>query len=153
MWEKVRVQGGAYGGMVSFDANSGSFNYLSYRDPNLNGTLDNYDGVPNFLRELQISENELTKSIIGTIGDLDGHLLPDAKGYVSMLRYLTNNSEDDRQKYREEILNTKAEDFNEFAEYLEKVKEKGIVTVLGSAEAIEEANQERDNFLNVKQVL
>ncbi len=153
MWEKVRVQGGAYGGMISFDANSGSFNYLSYRDPNLNDTLDNYDGMPKFLRELKISENELSKSIIGTIGDLDGHLLPDAKGYVSMLRYLTKNNEATRQKYRDEILNTKAEDFNDFAEFLEKVKEKGIVTVLGSVEAIEEANKERDGFLKVTQVL
>lgn len=153
MWEKIRVQGGAYGGMISFDPNSGTFNFLSYRDPNLIDTLDNFDGAPDFLRELKISENELTKSIIGTIGDFDGHLLPDAKGYVSMLRYLTGNTKEDRQKYRDEVLNTDAKDFNIFAESLEKIKMNGIISVLGSAEAIAEANKERDGFLIVKQVM
>ncbi len=153
MREKIRVQGGAYGGMISFDPNSGAFNYLSYRDPNLFDTLDNYDGAPNFLAELKISDSELTKSIIGTIGDIDGHLLPDAKGFVSMQRYLTKNTEADRQKYREEILSTKAEDFNVFAESLEKIIDNGLIVVLGSAEAIREANQDHDGFLNVQQIM
>ena len=40
LWEKVRVQGGAYGGFCLFDHRSGGFTYLSYRDPNLLATLD-----------------------------------------------------------------------------------------------------------------
>jgi len=39
------VSGGAYGGFCNFDSHSGMFTYLSYRDPNLLGTLDNYDGT------------------------------------------------------------------------------------------------------------
>lgn len=31
LWDRVRVVGGAYGGFCSFDPQSGSFNYLSYR--------------------------------------------------------------------------------------------------------------------------
>ncbi len=38
LWEKVRVQGGAYGGFSVFDPGSGVFTYLSYRDPNLLAT-------------------------------------------------------------------------------------------------------------------
>jgi Zn-dependent M16 (insulinase) family peptidase len=41
----VRVSGGAYGGFSDFDSHSGMFTYLSYRDPNLLKTLDNYDGT------------------------------------------------------------------------------------------------------------
>jgi Zn-dependent M16 (insulinase) family peptidase len=43
--DRVRVSGGAYGGFCDFDSHSGMFTYLSYRDPNLLGTLDNYDGT------------------------------------------------------------------------------------------------------------
>ena len=43
MWENVRVKGGAYGGFAVFDRLSGVFNFLSYRDPNLLKTLENYD--------------------------------------------------------------------------------------------------------------
>lgn len=44
-------------------------------------TLDVYDGTSNFLRELEMDEDSLTKAIIGTIGDVDSYQLPDAKGY------------------------------------------------------------------------
>ena len=46
LWEKVRVQGGAYGGFCVLDHRSGNFTFLSYRDPNLLETLDIYDQTP-----------------------------------------------------------------------------------------------------------
>ena len=49
LWEKVRVQGGAYGGFSAFDTHSGTFTFLSYRDPNLLATLDTYDKTVDFL--------------------------------------------------------------------------------------------------------
>jgi len=69
----------AHSGSVSVSA--GVFTYLSYRDPNLVKTLDNYDGTVQFLRELEMDNDALTKAIIGTIGDVDSYQLPDAKGY------------------------------------------------------------------------
>ncbi len=153
IWERIRAQGGAYGGMFLFDSASGSLNYLSYRDPNLLSSLDNYDGTSEFLKELEISDAELTKSIIGTIGDMDAYQLPDAKGFTSLSRYLTGYSDEDRQNHRDQVLSTKAKDFKEFAMYVEQVIENGHVIVLGSAEAIEEANNERAGFLNVKKVM
>lgn len=44
LWDTVRVMGGAYGGFTKFNPVSGLFSCLSYRDPNLGKTLDNYDG-------------------------------------------------------------------------------------------------------------
>ena len=43
LWDKIRVQGGAYGGQCSFDRYSGGFTFVSYRDPNLLASLDTYD--------------------------------------------------------------------------------------------------------------
>jgi Zn-dependent M16 (insulinase) family peptidase len=153
MWEKIRVQGGAYGAFFVFDSNSGSLNYISYRDPNLLASLENYDGTPAFLHELEISDAELTKAIIGAIGEMDGHQLPDAKGYSAMTRTLTGYTDEERQKVRDQVLSTMVEDFKAFAKSLEAVIEKGQVAVLGSAEAIEEANKEREGFMKVKKVL
>ena len=153
LWDKVRVQGGAYGGFSVFDQNSGIFDYLSYRDPNILSTLDNYDNTVKFLRDLDLSDSELTKSIIGTIGDFDAYLLPDAKGYQSMLRHLTNYTDEARQRTRDEVLGTTAQDFKQFADVLQRVAEHGEVVVLGSAEAINKANAEKGQFLEVKKVL
>lgn len=141
LWEKVRVQGGAYGGFSVFDMKSGLFNYLSYRDPNLLSTLENYDGTAQFLKDLELSDEELTKIIIGAIGGLDTYRLPDAKGYTSMSRYLTHISDEFLQQYRDEVLAATQDDFKDFANALSKAKRAGQIVVLGSEDAIKEANE------------
>ncbi len=153
LWEKIRVQGGAYGGFAVFDRHSGVFDFLSYRDPNLLGTLDNYDGAARFLRELELSQDELTKGIIGTIGSMDAYQLPDAKGYTSMVRHLTGVTDEDRQRIRDEVLSTTAAHFRQFGEVLAEVSQAGRVVVMGSKDAIEAANAQRGGFLQVTKVL
>ena len=143
LWEKVRVQGGAYGGFCLFDRISGVFTFISYRDPNLLKTIDNFDGTAQFLRTALLPDDEIRKAIIGAIGDLDSYMLPDMKGYASMLRQLTGDSEEERQKMRDQILGTTVNDFRAFGEILENVNRDGIVKVLGSQAAIDSALAER----------
>ncbi|KAI3844373.1 hypothetical protein MKX03_008707 [Papaver bracteatum] len=153
LWDRVRVSGGAYGGFCNFDTHSGVFSYLSYRDPNLLKTLDVYDGTANFLRELEMDDDTLTKAIIGTIGDVDSYQLPDAKGYTSLQRYLLGITEEERQQRREQILSTSVSDFREFSNALEAVKDKGVVVAVASAPDVSAANEERPNFFEVNNAL
>ncbi|MEW5297561.1 MAG: hypothetical protein WDW36_000765 [Sanguina aurantia] len=119
LWDRVRVVGGAYGGFCTFDSLTGMFQYLSYRDPNLLETVEAYDGTAAFLRTAHLGQEELTKAIIGTIGDVDSYQLPDAKGYSAMSRYMLGISDEERQMRREQILGTSEKDFRAFAEVLE----------------------------------
>ncbi|MCK4783412.1 MAG: insulinase family protein [Desulfobacteraceae bacterium] len=153
LWEQVRVQGGAYGAFCLFDRNSGVLTFVSYRDPNIIKTLEAFDQTASFLSTKNLGEKELAKGIIGAIGDLDAHMLPDAKGYTSMIRYLTGDTEEDRQQMRDEILGTRTADFNAFAKILEKIKESGIVKLLGSPSAIEAVMADRSDGMNVFEVL
>ncbi|CAA7400901.1 unnamed protein product [Spirodela intermedia] len=153
LWDRVRVSGGAYGGFCDFDTHSGVFSYLSYRDPNLLKTLDVYDATANFLRELELDDDTLTKAIIGTIGDVDSYQLPDAKGYSSLMRHLLGITEEERQIRREEILSTSVKHFREFADVIEVVKDKGIVVAVASADDVAKANEEKGGFFEVKKVL
>ncbi|CAA0807546.1 Presequence protease 2-chloroplastic/mitochondrial [Striga hermonthica] len=153
LWDRVRVSGGAYGGYCDFDSDSGVFSYLSYRDPNLLQTLDVYDGTSNFLRELEMDNDALTKAIIGTIGEIDAYELPDAKGYSSLMRYLLGVTEEERQMRREEILSTRLSDFKEFADVVESVKDKGVVVVVASPKDVDAANKARPKFFKVKKPL
>ena len=118
LWDKVRVQGGAYGGFCTLDHRSGNFTFLSYRDPNLLETLDIYDQTPTFLKRAEPDKSELTRSIIGTIGDIDTYQLPDAKGFTSMQRYLAGETDEIRQRRRDEILGASVADFRAFADVL-----------------------------------
>ena len=140
LWDRVRVQGGAYGAMCSFDHFSGILAFASYRDPNLRQTLTNYDESARFLKELDLHDDELTKAIIGTIGDLDAYQLPDAKGYTSMVRHLTGIDDGYRQIMRDAVLATQAGHFKDFAAVLDRASAVGRVAVMGSREVLQAAN-------------
>jgi hypothetical protein len=103
-------------------------------------TLNNYDQTSAFLRRLDLAEDERVKSIIGVIGTVDAYQLPDAKGYSALLRHLIGYTDEDRQKYREEILSATTRDFKAFADVLDRFNAAGLVVVLGSQEAIEAAS-------------
>lgn len=139
MWNKVRVQGGAYGGFSIFDSQSGIINFLSYRDPNLLDTLEVYKQTGAYLKALDVDEAELTKVIIGTIGDMDVYLLPDAKGFTSLRWYLLGTSDDERQRLRDEVLSTSVEDFHQFGEFIERVDPNSAVVALGADDSIQNA--------------
>lgn len=68
LWEKVRAIGGAYGCSASLDSLSGMLTFVSYRDPNVLGTLDNYDAAAEYLRGIKMDQAALTKDIIGMCG-------------------------------------------------------------------------------------
>tara|TARA_B100000686_G_scaffold303547_1_gene340469 strand:- start:234 stop:626 length:393 start_codon:yes stop_codon:yes gene_type:complete len=114
--------------------------FASYRDPNVLATVENYDACAKFLRDLDLSDDELTKAIIGTIGELDAYQLPDAKGYTSMVRYLTGVTDEFRQEMRDAVLGTTAGDFKAFADVLERSNASGRVVAMGSRDALEGAN-------------
>ena len=153
LWEKIRLQGGAYGAFCSFDKHSGALAFVSYRDPNVLKTLEAFDGSGRFLKDLKLGDGELVKAIIGTIGDIDQYQLPDAKGYTSMVRRLTGENEERRQKMRDEILGATKKDFQSFGELLESAMPKGVVKVLGSETAIQEAAAKNPGWLKVVKVL
>ena len=153
LWNKVRVQGGAYGGSCALDRHAGLFTFTSYRDPNLLETLDVYDQTGAFLRETEVSEAELEKSIIGVIGQIDDYQLPDAKGLTSTQRWLVHESEASLQRFREEVLATRPEDFRAFGEALTALAASADVVVMAPPEAIAAANAQREGFLAVTKVV
>jgi len=154
LWDRVRVRGGAYGAFSMFDRFTGTLTLASYRDPNLLDTIDVFDQSADFLCSLDLSADELRKAIIGVIGDLDQYLLPDAKGFTSLVRYLTGDDEPNRQLMRDQVLGTTAGDFKEFGERLRAFKDAGIVKVLSAQEVIDRAQVVRgEDWLSVTKVL
>jgi hypothetical protein len=151
LWDYVRVMGGAYGGFCTFSAFSGFFSFLSYRDPNLDKTLDIYDAAADTLMSaaeaLEDDPDALATAIIGTIGDLDGALSPDQKGFSQFQRWLINESPENRQRMREEILATKPEDFRNFARRLKVMKDPSVAVVSSKSKFEAAANAGKDMIL------
>jgi presequence protease len=142
LWEKIRVMGGAYGGTMAFSTGSGLVTFMSWRDPNIVGTLQNFDAAADYLQGLDMSDADMEKAIIGAIGDLDSHDLPDAKGFKSLIRHMIGFTDGMRQQYRNEVLDTTLADFHAFGDVLKKAAANGRVAVVGSADAIQAAGAE-----------
>ncbi len=141
LWEQVRVLGGAYGAFCSLNRLSGVFTFGSYRDPNLAGTLKNFAASARFLQDKKLEADEVDKAVIGAIGDLDGYLLPDAKGFVSLRRFLAGVSEQELQTMRDELLGTTAADFQEFGRVLEQALAGSKIVVAGAVDALQQAQK------------
>ena len=148
LWNKVRVQGGAYGCFGVFNRN-GNMYFTSYRDPALKDTFLAYDGMKNYIENFSGDEREMTKYIIGTISDIDTPLTPSMKGERAAANYFSNTSYEDLQKEREEILNVKKEDIRALSKLVEECMNKNFICVLGSEEKIKENKELFNNTLNV----
>ena len=140
--------GGAYGGFCTFSPSNGIFSYLSYRDPNLAETIDVYDGAADALMKAAeaMTPEDLATAVIGAVGDLDGALSPDQKGWTSLQRWIKNETPERRQQFRDEVLGTSVEDFKAFAQRLKDIKNPSVAVVSSTAafEAAAKAGKEME---------
>lgn len=139
LWMQVRVLGGAYGCMSNF-ARNGNVYFVSYRDPNLEKTMDVYMNVPNYIENFNPSTDDLTKYIIGAIGMLDTPLSPRDKGSRSFLAYLQNVTYEDLKQERHEVLNVTLDDIKALKPLIEKVLNDNALCVIGNENKIESSS-------------
>jgi Zn-dependent M16 (insulinase) family peptidase len=139
MWNKVRVQGGAYGANARCTID-GLLVCSSYRDPNLERTYEAYAGVVDYLLAFDANEEDMTKYIIGVFSSLD---IPEkAKEQASNCdhRYFSRITDEERQERRDQILAVTANDIRETARFVSEAYQKyrGICTV-GASDAVDTA--------------
>jgi presequence protease len=104
LYKKIRIEGGAYGGSAMYNSNLGQFALLSYRDPNLERTLEVYDtAISGFLEE-EIDADTRRKLIIGTVADIDRPMHPSTRGWIALERKLAGVTDEDRQRFRDAVL-------------------------------------------------
>jgi Zn-dependent M16 (insulinase) family peptidase len=69
--QALREEGGAYGGTARYAAHSGVFTMLSYRDPRLAGTYEDFKRAIAWAVESPLLREHIEEAIIGVIGELD----------------------------------------------------------------------------------
>lgn len=146
LWQNIRVKGGAYGCMSSFNR-IGEGYLISYRDPNLKRTMEIYEGIVDYLRNFTVDDRDMDKYIIGTISNIDRPMTPSAKGERSTNLYMNHVSEEMMHQERMEILNARQEDIRALADVVAAVLAADQLCVIGSEEKIEE---QKEMFVEVK---
>ncbi len=146
LWIRLRVKGGAYGCMSGFARNGESY-LVSYRDPNLGKTLEVYRNLPEYIRQFNADEREMTKYIIGTVSDLDIPRNPMETGARSMSAWMSGITEEILQRERDQVLTAGPEQIRALAPAAEALLEENALCVVGNDSRIEE---ERELFKEVK---
>ena len=131
----MRVLGGAYGCFARYGRSTGAFTFASYRDPNVAETLKVYRATADYLDSLSLTEADVTRAVVGAIGDMDSYMLPGAKGSAAFTRWMSGETDEERQRVRDEILSTRLADFRDFAPYLAKALGSAVPCVLGGSDA------------------
>ena len=137
LWQEVRVKGGAYGCMCSFGKSGDSY-FVSYRDPNLKGTVEVYERAADFVENFDGDERTMTQYIIGAVSEMDTPLNPAAKGLRSMSAFLTNQTLADLQKERNEVLSATQDDIRALAAHIRAFMQDDCLCVVGNEEKIRE---------------
>jgi len=147
---RIRVMGGAYGGWSTF-SRSGMVAFNSYRDPNLEGTLKNYAGIPAYLEGFTADESTMTRYIIGTIAGIDTPLTPSQRGDRAVGYYFSGTTKEDLQTDRQEVLATTAADIAGFAGLTKAILDQKAYCVYGNAAKIEQEKKLFNTLVKLEQ--
>lgn len=148
LWVNVRVKGGAYGCMCGF-GKDGSGYFVSYRDPNLDDTVEIYEKAADAIAEYQADERTMTKYIIGAISGLDTPMTPPTKGLFALAGYLAGITEEMLQKERDEILSATADDIRKLSAHVRAFMEDDQFCVIGNAGKIKEEEKKFKKIENL----
>jgi Zn-dependent M16 (insulinase) family peptidase len=114
----------------------GHVGFYSYRDPSPERTLGCFKKSPEFLRDFAKSGEDVTKFIIGAVGDASPLTTPKLKGTLGLMQYLRGESYEDRQKIREQMLNTSPDDLLKIAEVIDGVCKTNAICVVGGKDKL-----------------
>ena len=109
LWDEVRVKGGAYVVEVFSEYVNNHFTFLTSNDPNPIKSLQKFSSIigdPTYYKNDSLSEDALTKAIIGTYSVVKQPLSPAVKGYDNFIRFMWGISDKQRLKNIKNLINT-----------------------------------------------
>lgn len=139
LWNKVRVQGGAYGVGLSVE-NSGNIYAYSFRDPTPGRTLDVYAGAADYLDSFCEAGESIDKYIISTMAKFEPLQSPRAQGAAADAAWFAGIDAGDYGRMKKEILHTDHAKLREFAKILRKFAADGAVCVVGHEAALQKCD-------------
>ena len=127
----IREKGGAYGAGAGQDNGDAVFRFFSYRDPRVEGTLDDFAQAVDWLAACKDEQQRLQEAILGVISSMDKPGSPAGEAKSTYHSTLFGRTPEVRQAFRERILAVTLDDLKRVAKtYLQP--EKASVAVVTS---------------------
>ena len=132
----IREQGGAYGAGASQDSQSGAFRFFSYRDPRIEGTLEDFDASIKWVLSQPIGSDKIEESLLGVIGNMDKPSSPAGEAIQAFYSELNGRNKQTQTEFRQRILKVNEADLKRVAEeYLSP--EKATTAVITNSDLAE----------------
>ena len=148
LWNTVRVQGGAYGtGFVP--RREGLIAFYSYRDPSPARSINAYKDSAGYLRSLADADADITKFIIGSIGEYDTLITPRTASSLILSDYLRGWTPEDEEKTRSQMLNMTAKDLRIVANIIDEALSDGSQIIVGGAEHLATLETEPEKIIKI----
>lgn len=137
LWTNVRVKGGAYGSSFSITKN-GDIIVSSYRDPNVLKTYEAFNKIGEFIDNYKITQKELKKYIISTVGNIDVPVSTPTLINNNNLNYILGYSKKSLIETKRQVLRTKANDIKKYVKLLNSVNSNSSKCTIGNDKSIKE---------------
>ncbi len=111
---EVRLKGGAYGYDISFDYDM-NYHMYSVDDPNYSRTIDVFNGVNNFVQNLNLTKEDMNKHIIGSVNSFDNFRNFYDKYYLFVISLLKRTEKNFYVLTKENILCANERKIKEFS--------------------------------------
>ena len=145
LWDRIRVHGGAYGAMLKID-DVGNIGFVSYRDPNIDSTIDNYLKVSEYIDSLDFSDEELLKYKIGAIGNKQLVLHNKDKAELARSLYLRGVTYKMREDKMDSLVNAKLSDLKKISKVIKEVIDKASICVVAANDGLDKSKLEFDDI-------
>ncbi|MGH2116314.1 insulinase family protein [Aerococcus urinaeequi] len=142
--ENIRAKGGAYGAGISLTS-SGDVTTYSYRDPNVDKTVDVYHKLPDFLANPGLSQDDLDQLIIGSMTAFHYPLTPASVNNLMVTRYFRGMTKDRVDARLSQALDTKVADLVAFKDQIQIALDADNLVVFGNKQKIDDSTQTFNN--------
>ena len=139
LWTQIRVLGGAYGCGCNFNPTGDSY-FVSYRDPNIERTLQQYKDVLKYIDDFKATDEEMLKYIIGAVGSVDTPLSPYSKGLRSLSKYLTGQTIEEVKEIKRQIIDATEADIHAMRKVVEAIIEQNNLCTIGNEKKVQATN-------------
>lgn len=142
--ENIRAKGGAYGAGITLTS-SGDVTTYSYRDPNVDKTVDVYNKLPDFLANPGLSQDDLDQLIIGSMTAFHYPLTPASVNNLMVTRYFRSMTKDRIDARLSQALDTKVMDLVAFKDQIQIALDADNLVVFGNKQKIDDSTQTFNN--------
>ena len=149
LYKEIRAKGGAYGQGMQLSYADDTLYTFSYRDPHLDRTLRVNQTIPDYLKNLSLSAQDLDRTLIGSIGSLDRPMTERQKSSFDLGLYLSQYPEGYFKRLFKEMKETSIEALRAYEKPVQRALESASTAVIGSKEAVEKSKTSFDQIFSI----